>query len=163
MTEPFYYITVEPNSGGLAPKKRWWQRARKFRNLSVIITDAEYPFYNVRTWFTPVEAQRNPDDPRYWNLPQPFKILWKVLSKGRYRINAEIPPGDYFIESNCEDKDGKSLFFVERLQIYEIPIIEPNGGHGFARYDLKTVVDVYKNGNELVFHTEYPAEPAKAA
>lgn len=135
--EPFYYITVEPNPSGLGYKTAWWRRARKYQNFGVIVNDGQFPFYNVDTWFSPTPAQRNPDDARYWSL-RPLKIVWPLLNKGRFRIGKEIPPGDYFIESNCQNRAGESLFFVERLQVLADKII----------------VDVYKGGNELVFHDE---------
>ena len=134
--EPFYYISVEPNPTGYRVKRHWlWPR--KAINLGLIVNDGAYPFYNIDTWFSPASAKRNPDKPDYWRL-RSLKVVWPLLNRGRFRIGKEIPPGDYFIESNCQNRKGESLFFVERLQV-SLTV---------------AIVDVYKNGNELVFHME---------
>ena len=134
--EPFYYISVEPNPSGVR-QRIWGPFSRKIRNFGVIVNDGMYPFYNVDTWFSPTSAERNPDKPDYWRL-RPLKVVWPLLNRGRFRIGKEIPPGDYFIESNCQNRKGEILFFVQRFQVSL----------------TAAIIDVYKNGNELVFHME---------
>ena len=140
-SEPFYYLSVDRSMY----RRRWWF-GYKILNVAVIVSDEKFTFYNVDTWFSPVSAERDSKRADYWALPK-LKIVWPILNRGRFRAGKVIPLGDYFIESNCQNHEGESLFFVERLQVLPTEV----------------VIDVYKNGNELLFHREEPQEWLMAA
>jgi energy-coupling factor transporter transmembrane protein EcfT len=103
-----------------------------------IVNVEDEPFHNVTSWFSPSSAKREPNPPggAYWSL-RDLKFDLTPLHKGIFWTGKMIPPGDYCIEYNAI-REGKSLGFVERLQLVE--------------FDGKLVqlVDVWANGEERV-------------